>query len=276
MRNNNYHFKSTPKKPKSYYLCYMSVSPMRLLLIYCLVLLVSCKPKESVYQLKTTQYTFRTDSSQAPVNSTLSFLDPFRDSLNKNMNFPLVYSAQALTKELPEGNLGNYCADACLRQAMVKCAAMKLEAPDFCFLNHGGLRASLPQGIITTGNIYELMPFENELVYLRISSSTLDSILNWIVIKGGAPVSGIKFQIINKKAEQIKIQNQLISGKGEYKIITSDYLANGGDGLFFLKKESPTALGIKVRNALIQDLKLMGSRNDTLTVQKDGRLVKIE
>ncbi|MBK7965988.1 MAG: 5'-nucleotidase C-terminal domain-containing protein [Bacteroidetes bacterium] len=192
------------------------------------------------------------------------------------MNSVLVYSAQSLTKELPEGNLGNYCADASLRQAFVKCTEMKLNAPDFCFLNHGGLRASLPKGKITIGNIFELMPFENELVYMEVSSSTVDSILNWIAIKGGAPISGIKFQLNNKKVEQIKIQNQPIEKEKKYKIITSDYLAHGGDGLFFLKQESPIALGIKVRDAFINDLQQMGSRNDTLTIHKDGRLIKIQ
>lgn len=192
------------------------------------------------------------------------------------MNLGLVYSAQALTKELPESNLGNYCADAVLRQARAKCAVMKLDTPDFCFLNQGGLRASLPKGIITIGNIFELMPFENELVYLKVNSSVVDSIVNWIAGKGGAPVSGIKFQLNNKKVEQLIIQNQPYQKERNYKIITSDYLANGGDGLYFLKQELPIPLGLKVRDAFIIDLQQMGNRNDTLVVQKDGRLIKVQ
>jgi 2',3'-cyclic-nucleotide 2'-phosphodiesterase (5'-nucleotidase family) len=254
----------------------MPMSPTNSFLLTILILLASCKSKETVYQVKTFQYAFHADSTILASHSTLTFLEPFRDSLNKNMNFGLVYSAQPLTKELPEGNLGNYCADASLRQAIAKCVKMKLDAPDFCFLNHGGLRASLPKGKITIGNIYELMPFENELVYMKVSSSTVDSILNWIASKGGAPISGIKFQLNNKKAEQVKIQDQLFQRESEYKIITSDYLANGGDGLFFLKKETSIPLGTKVRDAFINDLKEMGSRNDTLNVQKDGRLIKIQ
>lgn len=276
MQNIKYHFKSSSKKWKTYYLCYMSMSPSRSLILSLLLLLFSCKSKETVYQVKTSQYSFYADSIKSPSAPTLDFLEPFRDSLNKNMNFGLVYSAQALTKELPEGNLGNYCADASLRQALKKCVALKLDAPDFCFLNHGGLRASLPKGIITIGNIFELMPFENELVYLKVSSSTVDSILNWIAVKGGAPISGIKFQLNKKKAEQIIIQNQPYQKEKEYNIITSDYLANGGDGLFFLKQELPISLGIKVRDAFIIDLQQMGNRYDTLAVQKDGRLIKIQ
>lgn len=222
------------------------------------------------------QYTFSGDSTHKNTSPALAFIEPYRDSLNKNMNFQLVYATQSLTKELPEGNLGNYCADASLRQAIVKCNLLNLEKPDFCFLNHGGLRASLPKGIITVGNVFELMPFENELVYLKVSSSTVDSILKWIAIKGGAPIAGIKFQINNKNVEQVIIQNQSLKNEVQYKIITSDYLANGGDGLYFLKQEKPISMGIKVRDAFIQDLQNIGSRKDSLSVQKDGRLIKIQ
>lgn len=241
-----------------------------------LVLFISCKSQETKYQTNTSQYILKGDIIHKNASHALAFIEPYRDSLNKNMNFPLVYATQALTKELPEGNLGNYCADASFRQAIIKCNQLNLEMPDFCFLNHGGLRASLPQGIITVGNVFELMPFENELVYLKVSSATVDSILNWIAIKGGAPIAGIKFQINNKKAEQVIIQNQLKKNEFQYKIITSDYLANGGDGLYFLKQEKPISLGIKVRDAFIQDLQNIGSRKDSLAVQKDGRLIKIQ
>ncbi|MBK9638856.1 MAG: 5'-nucleotidase C-terminal domain-containing protein [Bacteroidetes bacterium] len=254
----------------------MQKTHFRTLIFGILVILFSCKTQESTYQVKTSQYTFKGDSIQKNVSSTLSFIEPYRDSLKRSMNFPLVYATQALTKELPEGNLGNYCADASLRQATIKCKQLNLEQPDFCFLNHGGLRASLPQGAITVGNVFELMPFENELVYLTVSSATVDSILTWIAVKGGAPIAGIKFHINNKRAEQVTIQNQLIKNESHYKIITSDYLANGGDGLYFLKLEKAISLGIKVRDAFIQDLQNIGSRKDSLSVQKDGRLIKIQ
>ena len=276
MRINKYPFKSYLKKEKSYYLCLMQKSHFSTFIFSILILLFSCKSQETQYQTKSTQYILKKDSVKINVSSTLSFIEPFRDSLNKNMNLPLVYATPALTKELPEGNLGNYCADACLRQAIIKCNLLNLELPDFCFLNHGGLRASLPQGIITIGNVFELMPFENELVYLNVSSATVDSILNWISIKGGAPIAGIKFQINNKKAEQVTIQNQPKKNELRFKIITSDYLANGGDGLYFLKQEKAISLGIKVRDAFIQDLQNIGNRKDSLSVQKDGRLIKIQ
>ena len=44
---------------------------------------------------------------------------------------------------------------------------------DFCLLNNGGLRTSLPQGNITRRKIFELMPFENELVVVTISKEKM-------------------------------------------------------------------------------------------------------
>lgn len=240
-----------------------------------LLWIASCKHPEMVYHTKMTQYTFNKDSLAGNFQPALTFIQPFKDSLNKNMNFPLVYSQQVLSKELPEGKLGNYCADAILRQAIVKCKEMNLATPDFCFLNHGGLRAPLPQGIITIGNVYELMPFENELVYITVQSNIKDSILQWIAMKGGAPISGIRCKISGDAAKDVLILNDSNLTREKYNIITSDYLANGGDGLFILKTENKISLGIKVRDAFINDLKIIGDKKDSLFVQKDGRLTKI-
>jgi len=246
-----------------------------LLLLLTLGFGFQCKTKTPVYKTQTTQYRVQQDTSTFSNVNSLSFIELYKDSLNKSMNTVLVFSKQALTKELPEGNLGNYCADACLRQAETICKKMNLEKPDFCFLNHGGLRASLPKGNITIGNVFELMPFENELVYMKVSRSILDSILNYTAIKGGAPVSGIKFQLKNNGVAAVIIRDRTIDTTKEFLIITSDYIANGGDGYSFLKTEKTISLGIKVRDALMNDLKNIGDNKDSLFAEKDGRIIKI-
>jgi hypothetical protein len=69
----------------------------------------------------------KTDSLSAPIDTALnSMLAPFRDSIQKNMGVIIGYSASALTKSLPEGLLGNYCAEACMRQTTDWCKQQKL------------------------------------------------------------------------------------------------------------------------------------------------------
>lgn len=248
----------------------------RLYLLPCFILIHGCSKKPLTYTTETKQYIFAESKDNAADTTGLSFILPYHDSLQQAMDVVLAVSEQAMIKELPEGLLGNYCADACLRQAKLKCTEMNLPYPDFLILNHGGLRASLPKGNITIGNIYEIMPFENELVTFTLKGTDTESLIQYLAAKGGAPVSGLRFQIQDGKAVNIYIQNAGLEMKSNYTIATSDYLANGGDGFDILKKrDTSNQLSLKVRDALIADVRSFGLKNDTLKVEKDGRISRI-
>lgn len=245
--------------------------------IYLLVIipLSSCHKSYTAGLDTTTQYTIGKGTDTISDLPMLQLISAYRDSLNKTMQLTLVHSKTAMTKELPEGNLGNYCADACFRIAVKICKEERLPTPDFLFLNNGGLRAALPAGNITTGHVFELMPFENELVMIRLNRLETDSLLRIIASKGGAPVSGFRMRISEGTPAGISFNNVDAAAKEELDIITSDYLAAGNDGYTFLKTKSPSKLNIKVRDALIKDLQEHGRVNDTLNILKDGRITRL-
>jgi 2',3'-cyclic-nucleotide 2'-phosphodiesterase (5'-nucleotidase family) len=238
------------------------------------IFISSCQPKYIATSQESKQYIFSPQKDSAQDLNMLQLTQPYRDSLARSMNRIIANVTTPLTKELPEGNLGNFCADGCMRVATLKCIEKKLSLPDFLFLNHGGLRASIPAGEITVGNIYEVMPFENELVMMRLTKNQVDTLLNFIAKKGGAPVSGIRFKIENEQATQVVFSRSNDINQSSYTVITSDYLANGGDGFEFLKAVQKTNLDIKVRDALIQDFSEFGKRNEPLNIMKDGRIYK--
>lgn len=60
----------------------------------------------------------------------------------------------------PEGLLGNFVCDLTFDRARNQAK----NTPDFCILNKGGLRTPVLKGPITRGKLFELMPFENEIV----------------------------------------------------------------------------------------------------------------
>lgn len=216
----------------------------------------------------------KTDSLSAPIDTVLNGqLSPFRDSIQRSMGVVIGYSAIPLTKALPEGLLGNYCAEACMRQTTDWCKQQKLPVPDVCVLNHGGLRASLPFGAITLGNVYELMPFDNELIIIEIDQNQLRVLADHIASKGGAPVCGIRMHIYNNKADSILIPSYNQAANRSLRLLTSDYLANGGDG--FPISSSGTAsypTGLKVRDILISDIHEHRLKNDSIRAVIDGRI----
>lgn len=179
----------------------------------------------------------------------------------------------AMERAQPEGLLGNFVADACLSVAEKYYYPEDNGKIDFCILNNGGLRAPLPLGKITRKNIFEVMPFENSLAVLTLKGETLEKLFSFIAVKGGVPVSGIKLQIKDTAAMNIEVLGKLFEQEKTYRVVTSDYLANGGDGLFFLsnavKREN---LNLKVRDALFEYIGELTKAGKKITANVEGRI----
>lgn len=187
------------------------------------------------------------------------------------MNEVLVVSSEEFPKEKgkPETKLGNLVADLSLE------IANKLYNPtdnhniDFCLLNNGGLRTSLPKGEITKGKIFELMPFDNELVVVTITYEKYDDLLEYLKNIGGQPISGLSIYTSYDLTEFIESWTR----NKHAKVLTSDYLANGGDKMnFFLNPIKIEPIGIKLRDAIIQYCKEQNKQGKQLTGKLDGRI----
>lgn len=241
--------------------------PLFLLLI--LTMANSCKPRQEVLSVSNRQYIIGTGGDTIQNKEILELTQIFRDSLNSVMNEPLIYNKVAMTKELPEGNLGNFCSDLWLKAAREICKQKKLPAPDIAVFNHGGLRSSLPAGMITVRNVFELMPFENELVVCALAAGMKDSLLNTIAKKGGAPIAGFRFQLSNGKTETTPWSNLTDS----IYVVTSDYLASGNDNFGVFKTGRFTTLQIKLRDVLLEEIRKLKTETDTISIQKDGRIL---
>ena len=141
------------------------------LLISIVFNLISCQP--SVYQ-KTTNSSIQVNENSPSSTKAKEMINPYKEKLEAEMNEVLIISAEEFPKERgkPETNLGNLITDLCFNHAAWKLYQDSIiDKPDFCLLNFGGLRTSLPKGEITKGKIYELMPFENELVFFNFETS---------------------------------------------------------------------------------------------------------
>ncbi len=245
-----------------------------LLVLIASTLLFGCTPKITQVKQETSQYRLSTKESTADSLTTL-VIAPYKKQLDLDLSKIIATSEQAMEKGFPEGLLGNFASDACLiRSNEILNSTRKIQA-DFCFLNNGGLRSALPKGPIAKSKIFELMPFENELVCLVLSGETTKQLLDFIAAKGGMPVSGLRMEIKEKQASNVKVNGIIFDDKKEYKIITSDYLASGGDDLGFLSNaKEKIILNEKVRDAIIQYLEDETKKGKTIHVAIEGRITK--
>ena len=196
-----------------------------------------------------------------------SFLWPYRAQLEKKMNDTIAYSEISLTKKKIESTLGNWVADG-----MIWYAKEKLnETVDVAFCNSGGLRTkALPAGPIKLKHIFELMPFENEMVLVDLDSNDFKIVLERIAQKDGWPVSK-GFYL--KLSESNEVMDWSVHGqrKNNYKVIVSDYIATGGDGMSHLIEKPRKNLNVLIRDVLISYAK----HQKNLKAKLEGRIIKI-
>ncbi|HRN40663.1 MAG TPA: 5'-nucleotidase C-terminal domain-containing protein [Vicingus sp.] len=235
---------------------------------FTLIMVVGCK--SSVYHPPSWNY-LTVDSSITEHQQAKQLIEPYKNALDSEMNEVLVFSAMEFPKEKnkPETLLGNLVADLSLEIITKKFPETKI---DFCLLNNGGLRTSLPKGEITRGKIFELMPFDNELVIVTITENQLINLINYIKKVGGQPISAISFDFSTTENNDVK---QLFeeNGLSSINILTSDYLAQGGDNMnFFLNPVKYETTGIKLRDAIIAYCISEHKKGNKLNSKLDGRI----
>ncbi len=228
---------------------------------------VSCN---TTYLPHSVQYKdYRITEKQNSNNEINAMLKPYSDSVNKNMNDVIAVAGMVLDKKQPEGTLGNVLTDAML--AMAK--ANYHTNVDACFVNSGGIRLpSIPAGNITRGKIYELAPFDNIIVLLKINGKVLKEFLNLVAARGGWPCAGISYQIKNKEAVNIMIAGKPLIAEQEYTISVVDYIANGGDDCIMLKSIPQQNNGYLFRDAVIDYFSIINKEGKKVIATIENRV----
>jgi len=235
-------------------------------------LAAACSQQAKITKVETREYAFR-DTVNSEADQVLEKeIRPYREGMSGLMNEVIASSAVALTKGQPESLLGNLFSDACFEMANESYYTSTYEKADFAFFNNGGLRAELPKGSITRGNVFELMPFENELVVLSLTGSQVKKIVDYVASKDGVPVSHLQMKIKDKQPVNVLVNGAPFDSTKDYKAITSDYLANGGDQYFFLTDAKKDYVGLKIRDAMISYFQKQAKEGKTITASLDSRI----
>ncbi len=206
-------------------------------------------------------------------SSIIKYYLPYKAKMEAEMHRIIGQADVALTGgKQPETLLGNFFSAAVLDQGL------KLDPSiQFTFATKGGLRNALPKGNITIGNVFELMPFENELVLLKLSGSDTQKLMDFIAQSSGQPEVGVTMKIKSGKPHEVSIAGKPFDINKNYSVLTYDYLANSGGDLAFLGNALETkVLGLKLRDALIQYIEQETKKGNKITAKLDGRITSDE
>ena len=150
-------------------------------------------------------------------------------------------------------------------------------AIDASFLNYGGIRLpSIAAGNITRGKVYEMAPFDNIIVLLKINGKVLQQFFNLVAGKGGWPCAGIAYQIKNKEAINIVVGGTPMDENKEYTIALLDYVANGGDDCNMLRPIPQQNNGYLFRDAVLQYFARFQQQGKQITASIEKRVSHAE
>jgi len=196
-------------------------------------------------------------------------IKPYRDSMMQDMNKVVGYADAEMRKSKPSGTLNNIVTDMVL-EAISKDNNWQI---DFCLLNYGGLRRQLPKGKLMKSDIFQLMPFQNEAVIVKVNSSGMKNLFKYLYFSGGQPVSGLQVNFTDSVKFIATIQEDVWDTTKSYWVLTSDYTANGGDKMnFFAQKDSVIMTGVLLRDAIFEYLDSLQNENTSLKVDSVLRI----
>lgn len=235
-----------------------------------LVLFASCVEQQLVIaEVNGKKIPLDKETEQLADSSFKVFLAPYKAQLDVKMNEVIGVASQNMTVSAPESLLSNFSADVYRLMA-----AEYLKSPvDIGIVNIKGLRTSIPAGEIRVSRIFELMPFENELVLVWLKGSELLELLQFFASIGGEGVSGMKMLINNGMATDVLIGGKGLEPEKIYIIATNDYLAEGNDGMKQLTRNIKRVdTGVKIRDMLIDFIRQETAKGNEIASKLDGRI----
>ncbi|MEF3245030.1 MAG: 5'-nucleotidase C-terminal domain-containing protein [Caldisericaceae bacterium] len=215
-------------------------------------------------------------------DSTISsIIKPYNDEITKKMSEVIGEALVDLDGSSPnirtkETNLGDFISDW----------MREVAGADITITNGGGIRASIPKGPITVGNVYTTLPFNNLILLLTLKGSdVLSALENGFsqveAVSGRFPqVSGIRVKVdLGKKPGSRVVEVKLLDGtpidpNKYYTVATNDFMAAGGDGYASLK--NATSIKIVTGNYMRDDLVAYIKAHPKVSKEIDGRITFVQ
>lgn len=128
-----------------------------------------------------------------------------------------------------ETNLGNLVADCFAEQT----------STDMALINGGGIRSSIATGPITVGDCLNVLPFDNYLVKLKLSGSSIKKAFTHVAEElsevggfGGFLQVSRGLQVDYSQSEiSVRLNGEELVDDQIYSVCTIDFLAAGGNGM---------------------------------------------
>lgn len=238
------------------------------------LMVTSCRTHYEVAGVQRTRIVVDERYDAQPDAQAAEFLKPYKHIVDSIMGPVVGRSAKYMTANKPEGTLSNLLADI-----MVWAAKDYGEKPDFGVYNMGGVRADLPKGDVTYGDVLDIAPFENKIAFTTLSGNDAKELFEQMAAVGGEGVSHSVRMVIDKdnKLVSVTINGEPIDASRDYRIATIDYLLGGTDKMEAFKKgrnvNSPQDVSNNTRFIIMNYFREQTKQGREVDSEIEGRVV---
>ena len=198
-------------------------------------------------------------------SSYTAYLAPTKAALEREMGVQIGYAPEKLWVGGPECPMLNWATDA-LWEAAKPVYPGKV---DVAIVNMGGMRCPWEAGPVTKGNVFELMPFDNELVVLTLKGEDIIALCESFARYGGQGVAGMTVKVVDGHLADVQVGGKAVDPKALYTVATSDYLSGGTDHMDALTHYTEYwKSGLLIRDLYLEAVE----KQDTIRAAVDGRM----
>ena len=221
----------------------------------------------------------RLEGSRVVMDSTLAadpaieqYVAPYRQRLQQMMATVIGHAAEDLYRARPDGPLNRFISEAMLEQVK----NYTTDTVQVAVTNIGGIRANISAGPIRLGKIYEVLPFENELVVVVLTGEQLLQLAREIAEVGGECIAGMTLFVRDGELIRAVLDTGHIHPQQSYRVVTTDYLsAPGRQRLGTLSRGKRIFLGVKHRQAIIDAIRERQQRGEPIRDPAKKRVIEV-
>ncbi|TRZ41070.1 5'-nucleotidase C-terminal domain-containing protein [Robertkochia solimangrovi] len=209
------------------------------------------------------------------IDSYDTYITPYRQHIDSVLDDPLAYSKKTLSKNDGKYNtaIGNLLADIVYEQSDPVFFKRTGNHIDVVLINFGGIRSIISKGAVSRRTAFEVMPFENTVLILELTGVQMKQMADYLRKNKPHPFRGMK--IVIDKDHNVKsflINGEPVADEKTYFVATSNYLAYGGDGMYFLTNPvSSMEIDYLIRNEMIDYF----TKVDTIDPVTDDRFIQL-
>ncbi len=209
------------------------------------------------------------DYTLSPDKKMQTEIDVLRTELNEITRKPVTFSETPVwakkpqdTPRISESTNQKYepCLEECYIGEVLSDALLRtMPSADFAFINSGAVRAGLPQGDVTVGDLIESFPFDSSIVSVQMTGTEIENYIKHGLstfqkgrANGFIQAAGLSYTFDQDytKSPVIHLSTGALDSLKTYTVLIPSFLAEGGDG--FPVFQDPKEIAPSFRNAVIE------------------------